>query len=31
MPWRMLMAWSKPKIVEICVGLEINAYYPAEL
>ncbi|HEX6103112.1 MAG TPA: pyrroloquinoline quinone precursor peptide PqqA [Alphaproteobacteria bacterium] len=25
------MAWSKPKIVEICVGLEINAYYPAEL
>jgi coenzyme PQQ precursor peptide PqqA len=31
MLWRMLMAWSKPKIVEICVGLEINAYYPAEL
>jgi len=24
------MAWSKPKLVEICVGLEINAYYPAE-
>jgi coenzyme PQQ precursor peptide PqqA len=22
------MAWSKPKLVEICVGLEINAYYP---
>jgi len=28
---RTLMAWSKPKIVEFCVGLEINAYYPAEL
>jgi coenzyme PQQ precursor peptide PqqA len=25
------MAWTKPRIVEICVGLEINAYYPAEL
>jgi len=25
------MVWSKPKLVEICVGLEINAYYPAEL
>jgi coenzyme PQQ precursor peptide PqqA len=25
------MAWTKPKLVEICVGLEINAYYPAEL
>jgi len=25
------MLWSKPKLVEICVGLEINAYYPAEL
>jgi coenzyme PQQ precursor peptide PqqA len=26
-----VMLWSKPKLVEICVGLEINAYYPAEL
>jgi len=25
------MTWSKPKLVELCVGLEINAYYPAEL
>jgi len=25
------MLWNKPKLVEICVGLEINAYYPAEL
>jgi coenzyme PQQ precursor peptide PqqA len=29
--WEALMLWSKPKLVEICVGLEINAYYPAEL
>jgi len=26
-----LTLWSKPKLVEICVGLEISAYYPAEL
>lgn len=25
------MAWSTPKIVEICVGLEINSYVCAEL
>ncbi|NWH08270.1 MAG: pyrroloquinoline quinone precursor peptide PqqA [Alphaproteobacteria bacterium] len=25
------MAWKKPKFVEICVGLEINAYACAEL
>jgi coenzyme PQQ precursor peptide PqqA len=31
MKWEALMLWSKPKLVEICVGLEINAYYPAEL
>jgi coenzyme PQQ precursor peptide PqqA len=29
--WEAVMLWSKPKLVEICVGLEINAYYPAEL
>jgi coenzyme PQQ precursor peptide PqqA len=29
--WEALMLWNKPKLVEICVGLEINAYYPAEL
>ncbi|RMD62681.1 MAG: pyrroloquinoline quinone precursor peptide PqqA [Alphaproteobacteria bacterium] len=25
------MKWRKPKIVEICVGLEINAYVCADL
>jgi len=25
------MAWNKPKIIEIPVGLEINAYACAEL
>jgi len=25
------MFWSKPKIVEICVGLEINSYACAKL
>jgi len=24
------MAWSTPVLVEICVGLEINGYLPAE-
>jgi len=24
------MAWSTPTLVEICVGLEINGYLPAE-
>ena len=24
------MAWTAPKIVEICVGLEINSYASAE-
>jgi len=24
------MAWTTPKLVEICVGLEINGYLPAE-
>jgi len=26
----MIMAWTTPKLVEICVGLEINGYLPAE-
>ncbi|MCY4190629.1 MAG: pyrroloquinoline quinone precursor peptide PqqA [Rhodospirillaceae bacterium] len=26
----VMKKWSKPKAVEICVGMEINAYYPAE-
>jgi len=25
-----LMAWTTPSLVEICVGLEINGYLPAE-
>jgi coenzyme PQQ precursor peptide PqqA len=25
------MRWAKPKIVEICIGMEINDYFPAEL
>jgi coenzyme PQQ precursor peptide PqqA len=31
--WQMeeAMAWTTPTLVEICVGLEINAYLPAEL
>jgi len=24
------MAWTTPILVEICVGLEINGYLPAE-
>jgi coenzyme PQQ precursor peptide PqqA len=24
------MAWKTPKLVEICVGLEINGYMPPE-
>jgi coenzyme PQQ precursor peptide PqqA len=27
----MTMKWHTPKIVEICVALEINDYVPAEL
>jgi len=25
------MTWKKPKIKEVCVGMEINDYFPAEL
>jgi coenzyme PQQ precursor peptide PqqA len=25
------MKWSKPKVIEICIGMEINDYFPAEL
>jgi coenzyme PQQ precursor peptide PqqA len=28
---RMKMAWTTPALVEICVGLEINGYLPAEI
>jgi coenzyme PQQ precursor peptide PqqA len=24
------MAWSTPVLVEICIGMEINGYLPAE-
>jgi coenzyme PQQ precursor peptide PqqA len=24
------MAWTTPKIEEICLGMEINMYYPAD-
>ena len=26
----MIMAWTTPIIAEICIGLEINGYLPAE-
>jgi len=25
------MAWKRPKIREICIGMEINGYLPADL
>jgi len=25
------MKWMKPTIEEICIGMEINDYFPAEL
>jgi len=25
------MKWFTPRIEEICIGMEINAYFPAEL
>jgi coenzyme PQQ precursor peptide PqqA len=27
---RIKMAWTTPTLVEICIGLEINGYLPAE-
>jgi coenzyme PQQ precursor peptide PqqA len=26
----MIMTWTTPTLVEICIGLEINGYLPAE-
>jgi coenzyme PQQ precursor peptide PqqA len=26
----MAMKWNTPSLVEICIGLEINGYLPAE-
>ncbi|MET0483679.1 MAG: pyrroloquinoline quinone precursor peptide PqqA [Aestuariivirgaceae bacterium] len=25
------MSWSKPVVCEVCIGLEINDYFPAEI
>jgi coenzyme PQQ precursor peptide PqqA len=27
---RRIMSWTTPSLVEICIGLEINGYLPAE-
>jgi coenzyme PQQ precursor peptide PqqA len=29
-PEEYTMSWATPTLVEICVGLEINGYLPAE-
>jgi coenzyme PQQ precursor peptide PqqA len=29
-PGGRAMAWTTPTLVEICIGLEINGYLPAE-
>jgi len=29
--WRLSMSWSKPVVCEVCIGLEINDYFPAEI
>jgi coenzyme PQQ precursor peptide PqqA len=26
----MIMAWTTPSLIEICIGLEINGYLPAQ-
>lgn len=26
----LIMVWTTPTLVEICIGLEINGYLPAE-
>jgi len=26
----MIMAWTTPTLVEVCIGLEINGYLPPE-
>jgi coenzyme PQQ precursor peptide PqqA len=28
---RTKMRWKKPKVKEVCIGLEINDYFPATL
>ena len=27
----IIMIWTRPKLREICIGMEINGYLPAEL
>jgi len=27
---KTIMAWNTPTLIEICIGLEINGYLPAE-
>jgi coenzyme PQQ precursor peptide PqqA len=29
--WRLSMSWFKPVVCEVCIGLEINDYFPAEI
>ncbi|TCZ64902.1 pyrroloquinoline quinone precursor peptide PqqA [Roseicella aquatilis] len=29
--WRKTMSWTKPRVTEICLALEINAYALATL
>jgi coenzyme PQQ precursor peptide PqqA len=29
-PEETAMAWTTPTLIEICIGLEINGYLPAE-
>jgi len=29
-PKKDIMAWTTPVLVEICIGLEINGYMPAD-
>jgi coenzyme PQQ precursor peptide PqqA len=28
---KLTMSWTTPTLVEICIGLEINGYLPAEI
>ena len=27
----IVMSWNKPKVKEVCIGMEINDYFAAEL
>jgi coenzyme PQQ precursor peptide PqqA len=31
LPKEKAMKWSTPKVTEVCIGMEINDYFPAEL